>query len=214
MNKLCLFDLDGTLTDPKTGITKSVAYALNSFGIEIDDLDDLIKFIGPPLRDSFKNFYGFTDAQAEQAVGKYREYFSVTGIFENTLYDGIIKMLSRLKNNGIKMAIATSKPTVYAEKIAENFGFRQYFDAVVGSELDGTRSRKSEVITHALDIVDPNRTMSAVMIGDREHDIFGGRETGIDTIGVTWGYGSRTELENAGARRIVDSLDELVRIAA
>lgn len=210
MKILCLFDLDGTLTDPKIGITKSVAYALNSFGIQVSDLDELTKFIGPPLRDSFRKYYDFSDIEAEEAVAKYREYFSDKGIFENSLYDGIIEMLARLKVEGITMAIATSKPTVYAEKIAEHFGFREYFEAVIGSELDGTRSRKSEVISYALDAVDPDRKMSAVMIGDREHDIIGGRETGIDTIGVTWGYGSHIELEQAGATRIVDSPDGLL----
>ena len=212
MIDLCLFDLDGTLTDPKVGITKSVAYALNSFGIHIADLDDLTRFIGPPLRDSFQDFYNFTEAQAEEAVSKYREYFSVTGIFENTLYNGILEMLAYLKDENVTMVIATSKPTVYAERIAEHFGFMKYFSLVSGCEFDGTRSRKSEVICYALDIVDPGRNMTAAIIGDREHDIIGGRETSINSIGVTWGYGSRFELEEANATWIVDTTDELCRL--
>jgi len=212
MKNLCLFDLDGTLTDPKVGITKSVSFALQSFGIEVTDMDELTKFIGPPLRDSFREFYGFSEMEAEEAVSKYREYFGVTGMFENVIYDGVIDMLRRLKDKGITMAIATSKAAVYAEKIAEHFGFRQYFELVAGSEFDGTRSQKSEVISYALSIVDPGRKKDIVMIGDREHDIIGARETGIDSIGVTWGYGTRAELEDAGAMRIVDSLDELCRL--
>ena len=205
MKNLCLFDLDGTLTDPKIGITKSVRYALGFFGVQVADLDELRKFIGPPLRDSFRDFYNFSASEAEEAIGRYREYFSDTGIFENTRYDGIVEMLVRLKSENAMLAIATSKPTVYAERIAEHFGLRQYFELVVGSELDGTRSRKREVIKFVLDAMDSERKKSAVMIGDREHDIIGARETNIDSIGVTWGYGSRAELERAGATWIVDN---------
>jgi len=209
---LCLFDLDGTLTDPKEGITKSVSYALNSFGIQVASLDDLVTFIGPPLRDSFRKYFRFTEKETEIAVGKYREYFSETGIFENFLYQGVSEVLEQLRTHGITMVIATSKPTVFAEKIAEHFGIRKYFDLIAGSELDGTRSRKSEVIDCALNLVDPLRKKLPVMIGDREHDIIGARETGIDSIGVTWGYGSRMELEAAKAARIVDNPNEMCRI--
>jgi len=211
MKNLCLFDLDGTLIASKVGITKSVSYALDSFGIHVSDLDDLTKFVGPPLRDSFQEFYNFTEAQAEKAVSKFREYYSETGIFENTLYNGIIDVLDRLKKEMVMLVIATSKTTVYAERIAGHFGFRQYFDLIVGCEFDGTRSRKSEVINHILNKIDPERKKSTVMIGDKEHDIIGGWEAGIDSIGVTWGYGSRSELEKAGATWIVDKPDELYR---
>jgi len=211
MKNLCLFDLDGTLTDPKVGITKSVGYALNSFGIRVADIDDLKKFIGPPLRDSFREHYNFSAEETEKAIDKYREYFSETGIFENTLYGGIIDMLDRLKDKKITLAIATSKPTVFAARIAEHLGFRKYFEIIAGSELDGARSRKGEIINYILDAIDPERKKSAVIIGDRKHDIIGGRETGIDSIGVTWGYGSRSELEEAKATWIVHSTDELYR---
>ena len=209
MKDLCLFDLDGTLTDPKIGITKSVNYALGFFDIHEKNLDDLKKFIGPPLRDSFKEYYGFNTSEAEKAVSKYREYFSETGIFENTLYSGITEILSRLKSENILLAIATSKPIVYAERIADHFNLKQYFEVIAGSEFDGTRSRKSEVIEFALNMIDPEREKSAVMIGDRAHDIIGAKETGVDSVGVTWGYGSRTELIEAGATWLADSPDEL-----
>jgi len=211
MQKLCLLDLDGTLVDPIEGITGSFSYALESFGTKVPDKYALAKYIGPPIRDSFREA-GFAEAQIEEAVSKYREHFVKTGIFENTLYPGIIDMLEQLKNSGVIMAIATSKVASYAEIIAEHFGFEKHFILIAGSELDGTRSQKSEVITYALDILDPERKMSPVMIGDRKYDILGAREVGIDSIGVTWGYGSRQELESAGAVRLVDSPRELCEV--
>ena len=209
MYNLCLFDLDGTLTDSQVGITKSVDHALRFFGIQVVDLDELKKFIGPPLRDSFRQYCNFTEAEVEKAIHLYREYFSETGIYENRLHDGVIEILSRLKAEGVQMVIATAKLTAYAERIAEYFHMSQYFDLVAGSELDGVRSRKGEVINYILNMIDPDRKKSAVMIGDSKHDMVGGREADIDTIGVTWGYGSRSELEEAKAMRIVDSFSEL-----
>lgn len=212
MDRLCLFDLDGTLTDPKEGIVKSVRYALTSFGIHENEDEKLFRFIGPPLRDSFREFYGFNETEVERAITKYREYYSETGIYECTVYEGIIEMLECLQNKSISMAIATSKPTVYAKQIARHFNFDHYFEFIAGSELDGTRSRKSEVINYVLDKVDPGRQKQAVMIGDRKHDVIGGKECGIETIGVTWGYGSREELDEARAGKIIDSLYELSSI--
>ena len=209
---LCLFDLDGTLTDSQVGITKAVDHALRFFGIQTEDLDELKKFIGPPLRDSFRGYCNFTEAEIEEAINKFREYFSETGIYENRLYDGAIEVLSRLKTEGVQMVIATAKLTAYAERIAEYFRMNQYFDLIVGSELDGSRSRKGDVINYVLSTIDPTRRKSAVMIGDSKHDMLGGQETGIDTIGVTWGYGSRSELEEAKAMRIVDSFSELCNV--
>jgi phosphoglycolate phosphatase len=203
---LYLFDLDGTLTDPKIGITKSVRYALAGFGISVPSLDHLTKFIGPPLRDSFKIYYGFSDAEAEKAVSIYREYFSEYGIYENTVYPGVPEALDDLNEHSKTIILATSKPTVYAERILAHFGLNEYFTLVAGSELNGSRSLKSEVIKYALDIVDPQRTKSAVMIGDREHDIIGARKNGIDSVGVTYGYGSRQELEDAGATMIINAI--------
>jgi phosphoglycolate phosphatase len=207
-----LFDLDGTLTDPKTGIIKSVQYALKSFGIDEPNLDALTKFIGPPLRDSFANFYGFSANDAELAVAKYREYFSDKGIFENEVYPGIPEMLKTLQNSRATLAVATSKPTVYARQILGHFALDGYFSFVAGSELDGTRSVKSEVINYALDELGVTDKASSMMVGDREHDIIGANEVGILSIGVTYGYGSRGELRNAKATHIVDTVGELAQL--
>ena len=204
-----LFDLDGTLTDPKLGITKSVAYALKSYGIEVEDLDSLLKFIGPPLKDSFIKYYGFSEEQGAEAVERYREYFKPYGIYENKVYDGVENMLSKLLKCGKKVILATSKPTVFANVILEHFNLKQYFTCVVGSELDGSRVKKGEVVAEALRQAGVTNKSAAVMVGDREHDIFGARENGIDSVGVLYGYGNRAELETAGAGYIVESVEEL-----
>ena len=207
---LCLFDLDGTLTNPKEGITKSVQYALARFGIEVENLDTLVDFIGPPLRESFQKFYGFSPEQAEQAIAAYRNYYTRQGIFENELYEGCDRLLGTLARRGVRMAMATSKPAVFAEKIAVHYNIRQYCDFIAGSELDGTRDRKSEGILHALHNVDPTQSLRRVMIGDRKHDVQGAKQTDTDCIGVTWGYGSRQELETAGALYTVDTINQLL----
>ena len=213
MKKLCLFDLDGTLTDSKTGILNSAEYALKAVGIKTSDYTgSLNNLIGPPIRDAFRLIYPFADTEVEEVVRKYREYFTEKGILENHVYPGIVDMLAKLKSEGVTMAIATSKATVYARRIANHFGFAKYFDVIMGSELDGSRGRKSEVIRAALDELGAGGAHKIIMIGDREHDIIGARETGIAGIGVTWGYGTRQELEAAGAVDIVDSVDELCRI--
>lgn len=144
MKKYFLFDLDGTLTDPKVGITTCVQYALHSFGIEEPDLDKLEPFIGPPLKESFMDFYGMDEERAQEAVEKYRERFSDKGLYENEIYPGMAQMLQLLSEKGFRLAVASSKPTVYVEKILEHFGIRQYFKVVVGSELDGSRTDKEE----------------------------------------------------------------------
>ena len=210
MKKYILFDLDGTISDPKMGITKSVRYSLKSFGIEIDNTDELTPFIGPPLRDSYKKFYGFTDSEAETAVAKYREYFAETGIFENTLYNGIAEMLKALKTLDKTLVIATSKPTVYAVRILEHFNIGDYFKFVSGSELDGTRSKKDEVIAFAMKNCGITSADSTIMVGDREHDIIGAKKSGIDSVGVLYGYGDYDELSNAGATYIVESVEKLL----
>lgn len=215
-----LFDLDGTLTDPKIGITKSIQYALKALGIDVDNLDTLLPFIGPPLRDSFKNFCNFNDEQAEEAVAYYREYFGTTGIFENEIYDGIEKLLNDLYNRGKILLLATSKPTVYAKQVLEYFHIDSFFSFVSGSELDGRRSAKDEVIRYALEncaaATNTNTntnithdTDSIIMIGDREYDIFGARKNNIKSIGVTYGYGSFDELSGAGASFTVATVKEL-----
>ena len=208
--KYILFDLDGTLTDPKLGITKSVAYALKSYGIQVDDLDSLQKFIGPPLQESFVKYYGFSEEQGAEAVEKYREYFKPYGIYENKVYDGVENMLAELVKCGKKVILATSKPTVFANVILEYFHLDKYFTCAVGSELDGSRVKKGEVITEALRQAGVTDKSLAVMIGDREHDILGAKENGIDSIGVLYGYGDRAEHEAAGAGMIVESVEALL----
>lgn len=210
--KYILFDLDGTLTDPKVGITKGVNNALKYYGISVENLDDLCKFIGPPLKDSFIEYYGFSEAQAEEAILKYREYFGVTGLLENTVYDGIEKLLKQLKDNGKTLIVATSKPHVYAKKILEHFDLAKYFDFVSGSEFDGTRTKKAEVIAYALQNSNITDLESVVMIGDRKHDIVGANENKIDSIGVLYGYGNRDEFEEANATYIVEKVEDLLNV--
>jgi len=206
---MILFDLDGTLTDPKVGITRSIQYSLQAFGIHVDNLDELTPFIGPPLKDSYREFYSFSDDELEKVVERYQEYFSQRGIFENKLYEGIDTLLKTLRDQQKTLIVATSKPTVFAEKILKHFEIDQYFSFVAGSELDGGRSRKDLVIAHAfenMEIYNPHR---AVMIGDREYDIMGAKRVGIDSIGVLYGYGSFAELSGAGADHIVESVGAL-----
>lgn len=212
MKKYFLFDLDGTLTDPKLGITTCVQYALHSFGIEEPDPDKLEPFIGPPLKESFMEFYRMDSQQADQAVAKYRERFSEKGLFENEIYPGIARMLKTLSEKGFRLAVASSKPTVYVEKILEHFGIRQYFKVVVGSELDGRRTNKDEVVGEALRqlfLGKPILCQEVYMIGDRRFDVEGARAMKVESIGVTYGYGGMEELRSAHADYIVESVEEL-----
>lgn len=206
-----LFDLDGTLTDPKEGITKSVQYALKHYGIQVDDLDSLCPFIGPPLTDSYKKFYGFSDQQAWEGVLVYREYFSERGWHENKEYEGIREMLEALKNSGKILMVATSKPEEFAVKILEHFNLAQYFDFIGGADMEETRSRKGDVVRYVLEHsgLGAEAAERAVMVGDREHDVLGARECGIDCVGVLYGYGSRQELEACKAAWVVDNVKEL-----
>lgn len=208
MKRYLLFDLDGTLTDPMVGITSSVQYALSRFGIEVRYLKELIPFIGPPLAESFQKYYGLSVEEAEQAVAYYREYFSPKGIYENEIYPGIADMLSQLQESGFELYLATSKPHVYARRILEHFGIADYFSYVGGSELDGRRVKKEEVIAHVLTTcgIAPGE---ALMIGDKEHDIKGAAACGVESVGVLYGYGSREELVTAGADHITASVEEL-----
>lgn len=207
-----LFDLDGTLTDPKVGITSCVQYALHKMGIEEPDLNKLEPFIGPPLLDSFEEFYGFTKEQAEQAITAYRERFSTIGLFENEVYPGIPAMLEHLQEQGKKLAIASSKPTVFVKRILEHFDMEKYFDVIVGSELNGALSRKEEVVEEALRQLhhgEKEAYDTTVMVGDRKFDVFGAKEFGLTSIGVSFGYAAEGELAAAGADYIVDSVEQL-----
>ena len=204
-----LFDLDGTVTDPEEGITKSVQYALQHFSIEVQKRRELYKFIGPPLKDSFMEFYGFTEQQAGEALLKYRERFEVTGWRENVVYDGMEKLLRHLRNRGKRIMLATSKPEVFAEQILVYFGLRDYFDFVGGASLDGRRNYKADVIRYVLDANGISSREKVVMVGDRKFDILGAKEFGLETVGVLYGYGDREELTTAGADHLVGSVAEL-----
>ena len=209
MYKYVLFDLDGTLTDPGIGITNSVMYALKKYNIEVKDRSELYKFIGPPLVDSFEKYYGFSKEEAEQAVVYYREYFREKGLYENTIYDGSEKLLSDLKASGKKVVLATSKPQEFAEIILKHFQIDRYFDVVAGATMDGTRSKKTDVILYALAACGVEDKSQVVMVGDREHDIIGAKNAGLDSIGVLCGYGDREELETAGATHVVEKIEDV-----
>lgn len=215
MFEYILFDLDGTLTDPKLGITSSVQYALRALGIEEPSLDRLEPFIGPPLADSFREFYGLEGERLATAIDKYRERFATQGIFENEIYPGIPQMLADLKAKGKKLAIASSKPTLFVEQILEHFEIEKYFDHVVGSNMDGTRGTKEEVVEETLrqmltvEMTPAQKRDAVAMVGDRKFDIEGARAHGITSVGVLFGYAPEGELEEAGADYIVNSVRSL-----
>lgn len=205
---IALFDLDGTLTDPKTGITRSVQYALERLGRPVPEADALTWMIGPPLIAGFTELLGGPE-DAPEAVRLYRERFSDVGLFENEVYAGIPALLARLRDEEVRLFVATSKPHVYARRIVEHFGLAPFFGEVYGSELDNRNTDKRDLIRHILaqEGFDP---AGAVMIGDRKHDAIGARANGLAAIGVTWGYGSRQELQDAGVACLVDDPGALV----
>ena len=201
------FDLDGTLTDPKIGITRSIRFALKKLRVDSPSEDELTWCIGPPLLDSFSKLVG--DKHAQQALRHYRERFADVGWRENTPYPGILQTLAGLVDAGRTLYVATSKPHIYARRIIEHFEMGRYFSEVFGSELDGTRSAKTDLLRYALA---ETRSKGAIMIGDREHDVIGALNNGMRAIGVTYGYGSREELEKAGAEEIVSQPEDLLSL--
>ena len=215
MFQYCLFDLDGTLTDPKEGITKSVQYALKKFGIEEPDLDRLEPFIGPPLKDSFIEFYGFSQEDAIKAIALYRERFAPIGVLENQIFPGMAQMLESLYSKKIHLAVASSKPTEFVHQILSHFEIEKYFEVIVGSEMDGSRATKEEVVEEALlqlgllSCPQEDRRRVCAMIGDRKFDIQGAKAYGLTGIGVSFGYAGEGELEAAGADHIVNTVEEL-----
>lgn len=207
--KYILFDLDGTLTDPKVGITKAVQYALEKNNIKEDSLSILEKFIGPPLKDSFMEFYSFDEKKSLDSIQYFREYFKERGIFENEIYLGIEDLLKKLKQNDYKIIVATSKPLVFAKTILTHFKMMDYFDLVVGSNLDGTLVDKGEIISYAIDCLKIKNLKEVIMIGDRKYDIIGAKKNNIDSIGVLYGYGSIKELKIANPNYMINSIDQL-----
>ncbi|POB11262.1 phosphoglycolate phosphatase [Sulfobacillus sp. hq2] len=210
--RVILFDLDGTLTDPKIGITKSLQYALQKLGIDSPSPDALTAFIGPPLHVTFSQQYHLDSHAVSQAVSYYREYFSSYGLYENHVYEGIPSLLEALRVTSRHLVVATSKPSIFAERILDYFGLRAFFDTVIGSNLDGSRSGKTEIIAQALQCY-PGMS-DAVMIGDRAHDIVGAHNNGIDSVAVTYGYGSLSELREANPTFLAHTVKETERLLA
>ena len=205
-----LFDLDGTLTDPGEGIVNSVAYALNKYGIEVEDKKSLYKFIGPPLLVSFSTYYGFNEEKSREAIEFYREYYKVKGINECKLFDGIKELLKSLKKSGYKIALATSKPELFAHIVLQNYDIDKYFDFIGGATIDEkTRYTKEHVLEYVLSNIEEKDRGKILMIGDRCFDINGAKAYGLDSVGVTFGYGTREELEESGATYIVDTPKEI-----
>lgn len=227
--KYILFDLDGTVTDSREGITRCVEYALESFGIKENNMSELLNYIGPPLIESFQNFHGLNEKQALQAVDKYRERYRDTGIYENKLFDGMYDCIRQLKSEGKCIALATCKPEIFAKRIIEYFKLSEYFDVVAGSSLDSSRRYKNEVIEEAFsrlmnakgytdkdseeykEILNEMKA-DAVMVGDRKDDVEGAQKCHIESVGVRFGFANDNELENAGVDYIVDTPAELLEL--
>ena len=206
-----LFDLDGTLTDSADGIINSILHALRRVGIEEDDREKLKAFVGPPLVTSFMKYYGMTREEAEAMVPLYREYFSVNGWKENSVYEGITEVLKNLKDAGKTLIVATSKPEIFARKIMEYFKLDQYFNYIGGSSMDGKISSKDQVINYVLDTIGRDHREEMIMVGDREHDVIGAQKNDLPCLGVLYGYGDRSELEQAGAAMICETVQEILQ---
>jgi len=211
--KNLIFDLDGTLIEPKTGITRAIVYALKHYGIEIpeSDYDSLTPFIGPPLTDSFTRYFGFDHAKAREAVEKYREYYSVTGLFECSIYPGIPNLLMQLQQAGVPVYLATSKPQIFAETLLKHLKLDHFFTLIAGSTLDHTRDQKSQVLEWLLS-QEHLKPETCLMIGDRHYDVEGARTCGIDTIAVGYGYGSREEFDLCAPAYRTETVEDLAEL--
>ena len=210
MYDLILFDLDGTLVNSEEGITKTVQYALLSYGINEDNLDNLRRFIGPPLVDGFMDFYGMSKEDALGALEKYRERYRKVGVYENEIFPDVKTVLEELKKNGKKVALATSKPHIFAREVLKSFDLTQYFDIIVGAEFDGTRNDKADVIEEVLK--QAGEYKNPIMIGDRKHDVEGAKKNGLACIGVSFGFAPEGELEECGAIAIADDMNNLLEM--
>ena len=211
MYKAILFDLDGTLTESGEGITKSVQYALDKMRYPEMDLEKLRVFVGPPLLEQFMKYTGMSEEEARQAVVYYRERYSVTGIFENRVYDGVQNMLEELRRKGYLLAVSSSKPEYFVTKVLDHFGLTGYFDEIVGSEMNGKRTGKADVIEETLRRLQlSDHREQVIMVGDKEHDVFGARTCGLECIAVSYGYGTMEELTQADPLRIAASPEEVL----
>ena len=209
---ILLFDLDGTLIDSRVGVTRAVRYSLSHFGISVPRPEELVTFIGPPLRDSYRKYYGFTGDIAETAMLKFREYYGDRGVHENTLYPGIGDLLRALYQRDKTLILATAKIEAYARRILEDFGLTGLFSYVSGAEPTGHRAQKEQNIRYALELAGVTDLDSAVMIGDSRYDMVGAHAAGLDAVGVLYGFGSRAELEETGADVIAESVEALARL--
>jgi phosphoglycolate phosphatase len=207
-----LFDLDGTLTDSREGIVNSIEYMLEHYQIRVKDRDELQPWLGPPLKESLMKYCGFPEDKALEGVSVYREYFDRQGIFENQVYPGIEEMLQELKEQGYHLFVATSKPETAAVRVLEHFGLAGYFDYIGGATLDDSRVRKGDVIRYVLTACGVEEKERAVMAGDREHDVKGAKENGLEVIGALYGYGSREELMEAGADYLAESPEDMGKL--
>lgn len=211
MYRVILFDLDGTLTDSAEGITKSVQFAIGKMGRQEPPLEELNQFLGPPLKEEFMKYCNISEPEARKAVEYYRERYNLVGIFENHPYDGVLEMLQSLKEQGYILGVASSKPEYYVEKILKHFGMYQYFAVVTGSEMNGSRTKKADVIEEALRRIGyENRRKEVVMVGDREYDVLGARAMGLDCIAVSYGYGSWEELNAVSPAAVAAAPAELL----
>jgi phosphoglycolate phosphatase len=213
MYRHILFDLDGTLTDPAPGIIRSLRYALGKMGVE-ENTDDqsLLHFIGPPLAESFQAFYHFSGDLLGEVIGHYREHYGAEGLYDNTVYPGMKELLAALQSQGRILYVATTKLTSFAHMVLDHFNLSTYFNVVVGGLPDGTRTAKSEIIKEILATIPTGERASAVMVGDRKYDIIGARTWQMDTIAVTYGYGSQAELTAEEPTYVAGSVEELAYI--
>ncbi|HEX6186455.1 MAG TPA: HAD hydrolase-like protein [Pyrinomonadaceae bacterium] len=212
MDQHVLLDLDGTLTNPRLGITRCMRYALECLSVACPSDDVLASFIGPPLRGTFAALLGTPDRERiEEAMARYRERFADTGLFENEVYGGIPELLARATEAGARLFVATSKPAVYAERILTHFSLRPHFAGVYGSELGGRFENKTDLLEHLLG-AERIAANEAVMVGDRAADVFAAQANGVRSIGVLWGYGSERELVEAGADSLCPDPGALTRM--
>ena len=207
-----LFDLDGTIIDSGKGVLNAAKYAMNFYGDPIPEMEELRKFMGPPLKDSFMGICGYSEEKAARAIDVYREYYRETGIHENTVYEGMAQLIADLKEEGRCVIVATSKPEIFARQILEELDIAKNFSYIAGADMAETRAEKEQVLQYALETNGIAEYSTVVMVGDRKFDINGAKAFGMDSIGVLFGYGSREEFEKAGATYIVEDVKELRRV--